>query len=125
MRIFDFIGQTFMFLLALLCLLMGEEGFVFIGLLQFFVGVWQIISAIATTAQTKHGDPIRTLLIRIYWVAVAVYFFVLAALGVAIKDAAIIWFFSAWLIAIFYYIIVIRIAFVSKPKKSFLDIANE
>jgi hypothetical protein len=122
MRIFDFIGQTFMFLLALLCLLMGGEGLVFIAFIQFFIGVWQLISAIMTTAGSDHGDPIRTLMIRIYWGAVIGYFAILTALGLLMKDLAIFWFFCAWLIAIYYYVLVIRIAFASKKEKSNAEI---
>ncbi|MFL5764869.1 MAG: hypothetical protein ACJ77K_13070 [Bacteroidia bacterium] len=125
MRIVDFIGQTFMFLLGLCCLLMGKEGLVFIAFLQFFMGAWQIISAIVTSVNRKHGDPSRALLMRIYWIAVGVYFIILAGLGIAVGDIAIVWFFTAWLIAIYYFIITIRIAFTPQKPKQFPDAFNE
>ena len=114
-----------MFLLALFCLLMGKEGIVFIAFLQFFMGAWQLISALVTTANSRHGDAVRTTTIRIYWAAVAGYFLVLAALGMTIEDLAIIWFFCAWLIAIYYYVLTIRLVFVIPERKTFLDVANE
>src|SRR4051812_1364896 len=113
MRIVDFIGQTIMFLAGLFCLALGQEALVFLAFLQFFVGSWQIISAIATTVNSGHGDPQRTRMIRGYWIAVAAYFMVLAALALLMKNLAIIWFFFAWLIAIYYYILTIRITFLS------------
>jgi hypothetical protein len=125
MRIFDFIGQTFLFLIGLFCLALGHEALVFIGFLQFFVGIWQLISAIATTANLRHGDPQRSLLIRVYWIAVGIYFVILAALGMLVKELALVWFFSAWLIAIYYYILIIRITFLSPKRTGFMDVMEK
>lgn len=127
MRILDFTGQTLMLAAALLCLTFGKEGLVFIAFVQFFMGSWQVLSAIITSFRRNHGDAQRTLMIRIYWIAVLFYFLGLALLGFVIdeqKELFYGWFLSAWMIAIYYYVITIRIAFLHRERKTFLDIAN-
>ena len=130
MRKFDFAIQTFLIGGAALLLLAGliqDRGyFIFIWILQFLTGVWQLLSATATSSNTIHGNPERTKMIRIYWGWVAGYFIILALLYVfsIYQMITLVWFFSAWLIAGYYYIFTIRLAFMNPVRKTFLDVAG-
>lgn len=125
MRIFDFTIQSILMLGAVGSAVMGKEGLVFIALVQFAMGCWQLISAIVNTI---HRDTeFKKKMIMVYWIAVAGYFVGLAFFGMLFKDDLTIgvWFFSAWIIAIFYYVFTIRLAFYKEEsKRSFLDVAN-
>lgn len=127
MRKFDFAIQTLLFAFALLSgiyALLYEKGmFIFILLVQFFMGIWQLLSAMATVANTTHGNPRRTKHIRMYWLMVAVYFGVLGLLFLITGHAAIFWLHSAWLIAIYYYVLTIRLTF-PQQRKTFMDAVN-
>jgi hypothetical protein len=130
MRKFDFVLQTVLLVLAAAFLgagLLVDKGFfIWIGILQFFIGCQQLLSAFATVANNRHGNAWRTRAIRIYWICVAAYFVLLAVLYVArMQDLAITWFFCAWAIAVYYYVFTIRLAFGTPPaRKTFLDIVN-
>ena len=130
MRKLDFAIQTLLLLSALLFLITGlliDKGlFIMIWLVQFFIGCWQIISAFATSVNSNHGNPIRTKMIRIYWAAVLVYFVILAALLFALPEIiGITWFFTAWLIAIYYYVFTVKLTFGKfEERKTYLDVAN-
>ena len=127
MRKFDFAIQTTLFASALLfafCGIIYEKGiFMFIMLVQFFMGIWQLLSAMATVANSTHGNPWRTKRIRMYWLMVAVYFGVLGLLCLVTREAGIFWFYSAWLIAIYYYVLTIRLTF-PQQRKTFMDVVN-
>lgn len=126
MRIFDFSIQSILLLGAIGSAVMGKEGLVFIALIQFAMGCWQLISAIVNTI---HRDTeFKKKMMMVYWIAVAGYFVGLAFFGLLIQEETLLfaWFFSAWLIAIFYYFFTIRTAFYKDNEhRSFLDIANE
>jgi hypothetical protein len=130
MRKFDFALQTVLLGLAAAFLVAGtfiDKGFfIWIGILQFFIGCQQLLSALATAANRTHGNAWRTRAIRAYWISVPAYFIVLGALYFAgLQELAIGWFFSAWAIAVYYYVFTIRLAFGKAPeRKTFLDIAN-
>jgi len=133
MRKFDFAIQTTLMSAALAlgvtALLYGSEYLVFLLVVQFLMGVWQLLSAFATTANRNHGNEIRTKIIRIYWMLVVAYFAVLILLySTADKDAAwqstAIWLHMAWLIAIYYYAFTIRLAFGVPRRKTFFDVVN-
>ena len=84
-----------------------DLGFILL-ILQFFVGVVELLIAlILTIIAGANKKPMRGLLI--YWVLVFIYFLVLAILTVLIREnsglpesVAIAWFFSAWGIAIYF-----------------------
>jgi hypothetical protein len=130
MRKFDFALQTLLFgssIIVLISAFMIEKGYlIWLAVLQFLLGAWQLLSASATVANRKHGNTFRTKNIRIYWLSVMIYFAILGALYVfSSRDAAFIWFPFAWGIAIYYYVITIKLAFgKTQERKTFLDIAN-
>ena|SRR6218665_1559040 len=127
MRKFDFAIQTLLFAFALFFGVYGllyEKGMLmFILLIQFFMGIWQLLSAMATVANTTHGNPARTTQIRLYWLLVAVYFAILGLLYLLSTGAAFMWFYSAWLIAVYYYVLTIRLTF-PQQRKTFMDVVN-
>lgn len=128
MRKFDFIVQTLLLGLTLLfaisAVIVDNGIFIMIWFMQFFVGCWQLLSAIITSVNANHGDQERTKMIRAYWLAVVIYFVVLAALCVTkIEIAMLIWFSLAWIIAVYYYVITIKLTF-RKNRKTYLDVAN-
>ncbi|MDQ3049156.1 MAG: hypothetical protein M3R27_16545 [Bacteroidota bacterium] len=125
MRKVDFIGQTVLFAAAIISLLVfGNEGPLVVALVQFFVGGWQIISAIITSA-TINGDKILSRIMLFYWGFVVLYAIgFLGMLFTVERQIFIFWFFSAWFIAIYYYVFTCKWAFTPMVKKSFLDIAN-
>jgi hypothetical protein len=129
MRKFDFGAQTLLLGFALLSLLLGltarKEYFAFFLCAQFITGAWQLLSAFITAMKKDHGNGYRTKSIRIYWMLVVFYFGILALLFVfGVNTIAMVWFFSAWLIAIYYYVFTIRLLFVKTARKTFLDVAN-
>ncbi|MGZ4035355.1 MAG: hypothetical protein ACXVP4_10865 [Bacteroidia bacterium] len=130
MKKFDFAIQTLLLTVAVVSaigVLLVDEGFLVLTLfVQFLTGCWQLISAFAAAANNNHGNIHRTKAIRIFWIAVIIYFVVLALLFyVGIEILMISWFFSAWLIAIYYYVFTIKLVFGKyKERKTYLDIAN-
>ena len=86
MKIFDFAGQTLLLLAALAMIPFEKYGLTMIALVQFFMGIWQLLSATITTASRDHGDIIRTKMIRIYWIWVIIYFAGLIALELLMKE---------------------------------------
>ncbi|HEY0029521.1 MAG TPA: hypothetical protein VGC65_02090 [Bacteroidia bacterium] len=126
MRLLDFTGQTLMLAAALFSLAFGKEGVILIAFVQFFMGVWQLLSAIIYSVREKRKGSQRVFLIRIFWLSVLVYFLGLTLLGLFMKENGIIyfWFFSAWIIAVYYYVITIHVTFKDPERKTFLDIAN-
>ncbi|TND08514.1 MAG: hypothetical protein FD123_2310 [Bacteroidetes bacterium] len=87
----------------------GDDYIILILLAQLFVGFFQLVIALAFTIdRLVRKKPMPGL--RIYWIAVAVYFSVLIAmqaLSLALFDTYMpeeilgAWFFSAWLIALY------------------------
>src|ERR1044071_285420 len=101
MRQFDFIIQAIMLSAALLSLSTGKEAVIWIMFIQFFMGCWQVLSAIVSSIVKKSEQRKRQMLI--YWLLVLGYFLVLGFLYVMDqKDFAFGWFFSAWGIAVYY-----------------------
>jgi fatty acid desaturase len=100
--------------------------FILLWLVQFLIGCWQLLSAVLTTLDIGHGNRERTRMIRIYWMAVAIYFVVLAAVFFMLPEiVGITWFFTAWLIAVYYYVFTIKLIFgKSQVRETFLDVAN-
>jgi hypothetical protein len=125
MRIFDFIIQSLLLISALFSISMGKDGLIWLAFMQFFMGIWQLISAIVNSFHRT--TAFRKKMMLIYWLSVLGYFVIMG--GIAIFDQEVIlatWFFLAWAIAIFYYIYTVRLAFIKEDEKhSFLDIANE
>jgi hypothetical protein len=119
MRILDFIIQTLLLFAALFALAFGKEGVIAITFIQFFVGSWQLLSAIITVSLKDHGNPYRRKTIRLYWLLVLIYFVVLALVAITQIEFLIgIWFFSAWILAIYYYIFTIRLTFINDKEKT-------
>ncbi len=126
MRKVDFAVQTLLFAAAICSLAaFGKEGPIVVALAQFFMGVWQLISAGITTAKIN-GDTDRRTIMLIYWASVILYASGFLGLYFIDKEEFFIgWFFGAWLIAIYYYIYTCKLAFGIEPKKkSFLEIVN-
>jgi hypothetical protein len=130
MRKFDFGIQTLLLsaaiLLAVSALLIDKGVFILIWVVQFFMGCWQLISAIITSVDNNHGNDARTKTVRFYWLVVLIYFVAFIPLYIlGVELIACIWFFSAWIIAIYYYIFTIKFAFGKyQERKTYLDIAN-
>jgi hypothetical protein len=125
MRIFDFIIQSLLLLAALVSVSLGKEGLVWLAFMQFFMGIWQLISAIANSFYRT--TAFRKKMMLIYWLSVLGYFLVMGGIALFDQEAILAtWFFMAWGIAIFYYIYTIRLAFIKEDEKhSFLDIVND
>ena len=130
MRKLDFIIQTILFGLTLAvaaaCVVINKEFMLFGGVTMFLIGAWQLLSGAATVLNTNHTIPFRKNGIRAYWLAVLIYFVVLAALAFVKQEAfLLIWFFVAWIIAIYYYVFTIKLTF-WKPdeRKTFMDVVN-
>ena len=130
MKKFDFAIQTLLLTAAIssfIADLLVDKGFFVLTLfVQFLMGCWQLISAFAEAANNNHGNIQRTNEIRIFWIAVIIYFVVLTLLFFVRAEILMIsWFFSAWLIAIYYYVFTIKLVFGKyKERKTYLDIAN-
>jgi hypothetical protein len=124
MRIFDLIIQTLLFLLSMLALAFGKEGYVWILIFQFFMGCWQLLSALICSVRPK-TETIKKRMI-IYWSLVLGYFIVLGLLAASgMNEMSIIWFFSAWGIAVYYYVFTFQLVINKEnSKKSFLDVVN-
>lgn len=129
MRVFDFSIQTLLFVAVLLSTLTGKEFPVWLALIQFFVGLWQLISALINTAQRSQLPREFRHRLNLYWLGVLVYFVVLALLYVTLGSISEwipgIWFLSAWILAVYYYVWSYQMAHPKKETHSFLDIANK
>ena len=112
MRTFDFIIQTMLLSAALFVLSLGKEAIIWIGILQFFIGCWQVISGIATAFSFSQLNDYGKKNIKLYWILVLVYFLGLGILYLT-KNSYIwgTWFFLAWGIAIYYYVFTIKLVF--------------
>lgn len=130
MRKLDFALQTILLgitVLVVVAALLIDKGQIFwAGMLQFLIGCEQLLSGLITVVKTKHNNSYRTRGIRIYWLLVLIYFSVLAVLyGSGSDEIAFAWFFSAWGIAVYYYVFTIKLAFGKTVERTtFLDIAN-
>jgi hypothetical protein len=130
MKKIDFIIQTLLLFFALMflvfALIIDNGFFIMILITQFFVGCWQLISAFLTSLDRRHGNPERTKAIRIFWIGVLIYFVVLGILFNGLQEMIwVVWFFTAWLIAIYYYVFTIKLTFGKfAERRTFLDIAN-
>lgn len=130
MRKLDFILQTILLGTTLLFLgaaLLIDKGFLlWIGILQFLIGCEQLLSGLITIANSKHSNAMRTRGIRTYWILVLSYFALLAAFYLCgATDLAFAWFFTAWGIAIYYYVFTIKLAFKeAAERKTFFDVVN-
>ena len=128
MRTFDFIIQTMLLSAAVFVLFAGREAIIWIGIIQFFVGCWQVISGIANAIAHGSLNDYGKRNIKIYWLLVLFYFLGLGLTYITkLSYVWGTWFFLAWGLAIYYYVFTIKLAFPSNKggdKKSFLDIAN-
>jgi hypothetical protein len=125
MKIVDVIIQSILMLAALASLpMMGREALVWIAFIQFFLGAWQLLSAII---HSFHRDTQqKKTMLGIYWIAVAAYFVVLGLIALFDRDLLLaVWFFCAWIIAVYYYVFCFRLVlYRGNEKRSFLDVAN-
>jgi hypothetical protein len=129
MRKLDLIIQSLLLLPALAfvpAIVMIDKGFlVWILILQFFLGIVQVLSALITTMNTENASAFRKRAIRIYWLLVLVYCIIISVLLLAkMETVAMIWFFSAWGIAIYYYVFTWRMVTGTTQRKRFLDVLN-
>ncbi|HVD99938.1 MAG TPA: hypothetical protein VNB90_17135 [Cytophagaceae bacterium] len=123
-RKIDFGFHVFLgILLMLLLFFMGEDCLGFILFTQFFVGIYQVFSAIGRTVKYHSFDPhIQKILIG-YWIAVAAYGagWLVIILGKLDEDYIMPYLLYAWIIAAYYCYMTYLIAF-PKYIKSHLDI---
>jgi hypothetical protein len=128
MRILDICVQSLLIGLAAVSLLSVDGGFILVAFVQFFIGVWQLLSAIISTSKMKQYPELIRKRLKIYWLLVAVYFLVALVLYVlAPMDKSLgffAWFFSAWGIAIYYFILTIAMLRKKGEKNSYLDVMN-
>ncbi|TND10656.1 MAG: hypothetical protein FD123_298 [Bacteroidetes bacterium] len=91
---------------------------------MFFIGLLQLTTALVTTILWRKEANRTAVNIRTYWIMVIVYFAGLAVLYAAHSAGFIdeiitgIWFFSAWIIAIYYYLLTLRMAFAKEKTDS-------
>lgn len=126
MRIFDFIVQTILIAVALLSLCTGHDILIWVAIVQFLIGSWQLLSAIITSIKYRSDSGFRKNTIKLYWLLVVIYF---AGLGILYvmeeKEIIYVWFYAAWLIALYYYAATIKmLSDNNKDKKTFLDVVN-
>jgi hypothetical protein len=127
MKKFDFIVQATLLVAAFTLLFLGKNGLVFIAFIQFGMGFWQLISAAITTINKEQKNNFKKNVMLMYWSFVMIYFITLTLLIFwAHNDTVLIsFFYSAWLIAIYYAVITFKIAFASTLKrKTFYDVVN-
>lgn len=129
MKKIDFIIQLIMFVFAACFVLAGIvhlSFFILLAYLQFFVGSWQLISAVVTTATANRLEKQHQHALRKYWILVVIYFVGFVAL-IGINKihniVFVLWFFSAWAIAVYYFLITKKLAQQHKHK-TFLEILN-
>jgi len=97
-----------------------KEVLIWTALVQFFVGLYQLINAIIVTIRKLAKKQMNDYL-KIYWLAVLSYFVIGGLLAFLIEEVAhgsipnnkaeriyAYWFVSAWGIAIFYFVITIK-----------------
>jgi hypothetical protein len=125
MRIFDVILQGILLLVGIISATQGTNGLIFLLLAQAAIGALQVLSAIVNTIFIRRLSPSNQRLIIVYWAAVVVYF-VAGTLVYQIKTTEVMftWLFTAWLIAIYYFIVCIR-SLRQERRKTFLDIMNQ
>lgn len=128
MRIFDFSIQCLIFAVALLSALTGKDFIIWLAFIQFFMGAWQLLSALVNTILMKRLPANTKRQFRYYWLGVLVYFVVMAILftgfGRMTELLPVAWFFVAWLLAIYYFIITTKLVFYQNKRSTYLDIAN-
>lgn len=130
MKKFDFIIQMILFVFAI-CLIFGAifnpVTLVLLGYLQFFVGCWQVLSAFITFADYSNLSQRNQTHFKRYWLMVILYFMVLIGITYLNKpyaDLFFIWFYCAWIIAAYYFIITKNILQQKTNHKTFLEIIN-
>lgn len=104
LRIIDLVLQGIILLIALIGAVAGEsEGrLIWVALAQFPMGIFQLISAIVTSVK---GWRRSKDFMAVYWIWVGIYFLGLGFFAVIDKeDVTLAWFFSAWAIALYYFI---------------------
>lgn len=97
-----------------------KEVLIWTALVQFFVGLYQLINAIIVTIRKAVKKELSDYL-KVYWMAVLIYTVVGVMLGVLFESVLkgsyshtnsdriyAYWFVSAWAIAIYYYVITIK-----------------
>lgn len=128
MRAFDFFIQTLLFAAVLISTITGRDFPVWLALIQFFMGVWQVISALLNSIIWKSLPRLAQTKLRNYWFGVVVYFAVLGFLYIAFAHNNFlipgIWFATAWILAIYYYVFTIQLLFPKTKQSTFMDIAN-
>jgi hypothetical protein len=127
MRKFDLVIQSILMMAAIgACL--SEAVLILLSLIQLLMGIWQLISATASSFRMKNYSTRIHKLILLYWAAVIMYGLVgvLTYASVASEQEPLLtWFFSAWIIAIYYFVITImRLREKEKIRQTFLDLMN-
>ena len=128
MRAVDFFIQTLLFAAVLISTITGKDFPIWLALIQFFVGLWQLASALLNSFVWKSLPRMAQTKLRNYWLSVMVYFVVLGVLYMIFKESNFmipgIWFASAWILAVYYYVFTIQLLFPKSKQTTFMDIAN-
>lgn len=128
MKKFDFIIQSIFMLIALYLLfqsIVDKAVLMFFPFLQFFTGAWQLLSAFILSLALNNKQYSRV--IKHYWISVVIYFLMLFAGIYNMYESKIFFsiiFYSAWIIALYYYYHTYKKAFEKQNKHTFLDILN-
>lgn len=108
----DFYLQLILLILAGVSIIATPfGGLIFLFLLQFFVGCWQLLSATISAASHWKSDTGR-LNIRYYWLGVAVWMAVMAVVLLLEKERSDVvgvigfcWLVASWGLAVYYFMI--------------------
>ncbi|TND10655.1 MAG: hypothetical protein FD123_297 [Bacteroidetes bacterium] len=104
-RIVDLCLQGLILVIAMGCAAVigkNDDKLIYVALLQIPMGILQLISAIVTSAASW---KIAKEFMLVYWIWVGVYFFGLGLFAILdMEDVNVAWFFSAWCIAIYYFV---------------------
>ncbi len=108
----DFYLQVVMFVLAGVCIItIPFGGLIYLLFLQFFVGCWQLLSAILSGTTHWKSDTGR-FNIRYYWMGVAVWMVIMALVFVlekggndAMGSIGFGWLLVSWGLAVYYFLI--------------------
>jgi hypothetical protein len=108
----DFYLQIVLFALAGVCIItMPFGGLIYLLFLQFFVGCWQLLSAILSGTTHWKSDTGR-LNIRYYWLGVGVWMAVMALVLLLEKGGNDVmgvigfgWLLVSWALAVYYFLI--------------------
>jgi hypothetical protein len=123
-RAIDFIMHLIVALLALLVIIPEPQSSLYVvAILQFFVGIFQVISSIIRMFRYASFDKNIQNLLKGYWFLCGLYFLVSSIIYLNDPSALVkgITFFSAWGIALYYCVITYLLAF-PNYRKSHLEI---